>query len=519
VALRDRERWADAVEQADQLRSGGDRLPIYVRQAEADALLALRRPAEAYTAYNDVIEAQPQNQAAKIGRFFTEVEMEDFDAAFVTIDKLAAAQTRVQQAGSDSESWPNPAWLGDQVTAALARSYGGMNAEAWSRLNSLAEQAPGLGYLRKALGNVAASRGWPRRAAEEVEIAATLSPLDLGGQVALADSALWMKEYDEARKRADGLALMFPENAAVQRLVRDVGMVDRWEMESDSQSYNEGVGILTPNSPGSGYNSSNRVYSPLLGGQWRLIGAFDYTDSRLPEGFAQRFRYGAGIEWRRRFLTLTATGFDNRGLFHRGGGIVTAEWQPTDHWNLSALAALFSWDTPTRALFYGITANKFGFDAGYDWNESSGFAANIRWLEFSSGNRRLTGGLRFVQKLVNRPHLNVTVSPEIYSADNTKQNEPYFNPARNFAFHPAVDIDHTIWRKYERSVHQHVHTGAGSYWQRGYGTGFNVTDSYELIFHFNAITDLRGGVTYTRRIYDGAPVDALSFALYLTRRF
>ena len=51
-----------------------------------------------------------------------------------------------------------------------------MNADAWARLDYLSEQAPGLGYLRSALGAVAAARGWPRRAAEEVEIAATLSP-------------------------------------------------------------------------------------------------------------------------------------------------------------------------------------------------------------------------------------------------------------------------------------------------------------------------------------------------------
>ena len=44
VALRDRERWKDAIAQADELRRSGDRLPAYVREAEADALLAVRRP-------------------------------------------------------------------------------------------------------------------------------------------------------------------------------------------------------------------------------------------------------------------------------------------------------------------------------------------------------------------------------------------------------------------------------------------------------------------------------------------
>src|SRR5436190_15401748 len=46
-ALRNRERWADAVAAAKKLRTEGDVLPPYVIEAEADALLALRRPKDA----------------------------------------------------------------------------------------------------------------------------------------------------------------------------------------------------------------------------------------------------------------------------------------------------------------------------------------------------------------------------------------------------------------------------------------------------------------------------------------
>ena len=42
VALRLRERWADAVAQTQELRADGDQIPPYVREAEADSLLALR---------------------------------------------------------------------------------------------------------------------------------------------------------------------------------------------------------------------------------------------------------------------------------------------------------------------------------------------------------------------------------------------------------------------------------------------------------------------------------------------
>jgi biofilm PGA synthesis protein PgaA len=519
VGLRDRERWAEAVAQADELRRGGDRLTPYVRQAEADALLALRRPGEARVAYQEVIEAQPQNQAAKIGRFFTEVEEEDFDAAFATVDAIAADQKQVTYTGDGSQPLPNPSWLGDEITAAVARNYAGIESQAWQRLYYLSEQAPGLGYLRAALGSAARARGWPRRAAEEVEIAATLSPLDLGGQVALADSSLWLKQYGEARKRAEGLAVLYPENLAVQRLVRDVGLIDRWEFQTQSSSYNEGKGLLAPNSPGSGFDTVNRIYTPLLDNQFRIVGGFDYMSGRPREGFIQRYRQGGGIEWRRPFLTIEADGWANTGVVHRGGASLSAQWVPTDHWNFGLQAELFSTDAPLRALYYGITANKLAISAGYDWHESTGWAAIFRQLNFSDGNRRSSGDFRFVQKILNRPHLNITARPEVYGVSNTKPNAPYFNPSLSFSIFGGIDADHIIWRHYERSFHQHISAGAGTYWQQGHGAAPMASVTYEQILGFSASTDLRYGASYNRRVYDGAPVNSLTFSLLLERRF
>jgi biofilm PGA synthesis protein PgaA len=394
-----------------------------------------------------------------------------------------------------------------------------MDADAWRRLDPLGEQAPALGYLRGALGQVAAARGWRRRAAEEVEIAAALSPLDLGGQVALAESYFRLGQYAEARKRANDLALLYPENAAVQRLVREVGGLDRYEFVTQSQSYNESGGIANPLAPGSGYNTINRIYSPLLGDHWRMVGGFDYEDARLPEGLAQRFREGGGIEWRRPFLTVEADGWDSAGTLHRGAASLSAAWIPTDNWNFSVNAELFSMDTPLRAVIHDITANEVGVGAGYDWHESTGWAASARWLPFSDGNRRLTGGFRFVQKLVNRPHLNVTARPDLYVESNSKPDAPYFNPTREFSFYAGVDADHIIWRRYERSFRQHVSLGAGSYWQQHYGTAPIAGAAYEQVFEFNSTMNLRYGASYARRVYDGDPVDSLTLSIAMTRRF
>jgi biofilm PGA synthesis protein PgaA len=92
VALRERELWAEAVAETQELRAEGDEIPPYVREAEADSLLALRRPGEARDGYEEVLRAEPENRQAHIGRFFALVEEENFHAAFSEIDALAASE-------------------------------------------------------------------------------------------------------------------------------------------------------------------------------------------------------------------------------------------------------------------------------------------------------------------------------------------------------------------------------------------------------------------------------------------
>ncbi len=92
VALRQREYWGEAAAEVQKLREDGEVIPPYVREAEADALLALRHPTEARMGYEEVLQVDPQLREAHIGRFFAFVEEENFDEAFAEIDTLAAGE-------------------------------------------------------------------------------------------------------------------------------------------------------------------------------------------------------------------------------------------------------------------------------------------------------------------------------------------------------------------------------------------------------------------------------------------
>jgi biofilm PGA synthesis protein PgaA len=340
----------------------------------------------------------------------------------------------------------------------------------------------------------------------------------MGGQIDLANSTFRLREYQEARRRAAALSLLYPENASVRQLAREIDSFDRFEFRTELHSYNERNNSAA-DAPGSGFDITNRIYSPPIADHWRILGGFDFAYAQPLEGWVDRYHIGGGFEWRIPSVTVEATGWGNTGTLHRGGARLAAGWTPTDHWNFEADTELYSMETPLRAVLHGITANSVGGGAGYDWHESTGLSVSFHAYDFSDGNRRLNGGFRFAQRLVDRPHLKITVRPEIYVSRNTKLDAPYFNPSQDLSVLPGFDILHTFWRRYERSFRQHITGGIGTYWQCGYGTGTIASITYEQINQVSPNTELHYGATYSRRVYDGDPVDSITFSLALAQRF
>ena len=122
VALRNRERWTEAVRETEALRTDGDTIPPYVREAEADALLALRRPRDARRGYEEVMRADPTLREAQIGRFFALVEEEKFSAALQQVDQMVALEKTGLREPKQSVMQPNDQWLEAKVLGAEARS-------------------------------------------------------------------------------------------------------------------------------------------------------------------------------------------------------------------------------------------------------------------------------------------------------------------------------------------------------------------------------------------------------------
>jgi biofilm PGA synthesis protein PgaA len=325
------------------------------------------------------------------------------------------------------------------------------------------------------------------------------------------------KRFREARERAEQLNLLYPGDAAVQRLVRDVDAQQAVELQINTVLRHESGNAA--NRPGSEVDTNARLYFPPFGERWRAFTEFDYSSAKPVEGSVHRIRYGAGAQAEWPDFTVEAIAWNNAGAISRGGGTLSGTWEASDQWSFSASGELFSAETPLRAVLHGITANSASFRTSYARNESFSASARMGAVLFSDGNQRLEGSLSLFRRLTDRPHLKFNIHPEFYASHNTRLDAPYFNPAHDASANLAFEIDHILWRRYERSFRQSVTAGSGPYWEAHFRPDWIGQVSYRQSFELQPGLEIRYGVDFARRVYDGQPVRDVGIVASLDKRF
>lgn len=515
VALRDRVRMQEAAAEAEALLVDGP-LPPYAEHAYGDALLYLRRPDAARRAYDRILAQTPLDLPARYGRFYASVELEDFATAYAAIDSIIADEPLWRGYRNDPSRYDNPERAFAEVTAALARYYGNQLGDAWARITRISDAAPANAYARLARYQVASARRWPRLATEEGEIAASLAPDQLDSQIALIEIAIANERYAEAQRLMDALLARYPESLAVQHLARDLKASRRWLLEVESRpSTSDGGGA---NATGRAFEATGRLTSPPIDDNWRIFAVTNYANAHPPEGFVDRSQAGAGVEWRSPSLTETIYAASSWGTLARGAGGATLDWNATDQLRLAAAAELFSWDTPIRALYYGIRADEYSLKATYRWHESRSVAATVAYLPFTDGNRRLAGGLAYRERLVNQPGFDLTGRADAYASSNSRGDAAYYNPRRDLSLTAGATAEHQVWRHYDRSFVQALTIDAGLYAERGYTNDWIATLNYEHRWRFDPLTAVTYGAGLARRVYDGSVENSLFFVIRLTQR-
>ncbi len=517
VALRQRERWSEAVSEAARLEKIGP-LPAYVMQAQADALLALRQPESARTLYKEVLNQDHSNKDARWGLMFAELESENFTAAFEIADAMVQEQSPWIIYPKTPTPIPNDEWLSAQISAAMLRSWSDMPQDAWDRLLPLANGAPGMSELRIAMGSVAAARGWPRKSEQEIRIAASIDPDNKAVKMALGESAVRRQLWPEARAQVGYLVQTYPEDSSVNRLARELSLHDRYELNlnftNESQTGNAAY------APGSGYVATARLYSPSIAERWRMLAATERMTATIPEGaIAMRNRFGVGAEYQTGDVKAEGIVWQNTGDISALGASLNLNWKPTDHWSFDAGVSKFAGDTPLRAIYYGVTANSATAGVTYAWDDSRSVSAVYKPYNFSDGNVRQMGMLSYSQKIISQPTYNLTLIPSLYASTNTRQDVSYYSPAQDFAASVSAQAEHIIYRRYEQVFGGRLKAGVGLYQEANYAGGVIGDISYEQFYRPNDEQEITYGIGANHRIYDGVPENTFIVYLRLNAHF
>ncbi len=517
VALRDRVRMADVVAEADALRQAGAELPAYARHPVADALLYLRQPEAARAAYESVLTDDPYNTDAQIGRFYATVEMEDFASAYQQADAMVANEPIWRKFADDPTRYARGQFLDATLLAGGVRVWGDQPAEGWARIEPVRDAAPASPSVRMSAAAAMSARNWPRAAEEENRIALSLAPQMVSAQIAVAESALARNRFAEARMRLADLVALYPENRAVQRLQRDYAARTGWILDIELRPSNE-TGGGTFGSNGNELNASTRIASPLIDDRWRVFAGMTFANAHPPEGYAQRQRYAAGIEFIWPDVTASVNVHQDLGSLSRTGLSGLLDWSVNDHLSVSLSAERISIETPLRALLYGITADSVNTRMTYAWNEGRSISIGAGWMPFTDGNQRTMMDVRFSQKVVAIPHFGLTAQAELYGSTNTRVGAPYYNPRTDGSASIGLVAEHMVWRRYERSMTQVVTLQGGWYGERDYTGGPVGTAIYEHRWRFDPWTELVYGASLGERIYDGQAARVIGAFITLRQR-
>lgn len=499
VALRNRYRMQEVITHYQQLQQAKVELPAYVLNAVGDAYLYLRKPEEAIKAYDASLLLAPDVLETKFSKFYTLVELEQFDAATTLIDEVSNSLTAYRQRPNNRVVRSEDNKLEADSKAYYLRAYGDDLATAEQRFQALNDVGPANNEVRMALGEIWRWRGWPNRAEQRfIEVTQDYPELLLP-KVNLANSRLDLRDWQLAESEIEPLVEMYPENSAVQLLDR------RWMLRNERQLVVDGIDSTYSGSAfGSRSQAVNAVlYSRPINYNYRAFVSTRYEHATFPEGTGNIFYPGIGLEYTDRDWRIT--GQVSQGTISNIGttAAVTADYRLDDYWLFGGALAVNATQMPLRGLNAGISGDMMNAYAVHRWSDLARASVNVGYMDMSDGNQRKILNLATDLRLITRPHYKLTTHLRLDASQNTERNTIYYNPERDLETSVIMDNEWLLWRRYERSFGHRLQVGTGHYWQKNFGSDYTWLVSYEQQFRWDDRFEIDYGVTRFRHPFDG----------------
>lgn len=480
--------------------------PHWLVNAAADAYLALGRLEPAERLYRRLAVLRPQTPQPWLGLYWTAIEDRRFADARRAVERLG------EVAGEEWTARVRAAWLllyEDRTAAGLERfeDLVGERPDDLGARQGLATARLWLARPRGALGEVASIAD---RAGAETP--AELSPaVRLVRAGALAD----LGELAAARREAEALVALVPENLHARRLARDVEtrLSPEARLEARYDTSDRGFGEVW----------SQAAVEVPLGARSRLAAgahASRAEDDRQAAGDVEQAFLALSARPGRWLLLSVEAARDLGGAFDRGTSArLRAALLPTDRWRFDLGWIADGWrDLPLRARSAGRVADAWDLGGAYRaarWEVRASAGSS----DVSDGNERTWGLAAGERQVVAGPFYRAALGVELWSAENSRSDVPYFSPTSELS---AVLSQRSEWVLAATPERRHVVgllAQAGVYEQEGFGSGpiggLWLHSDHDLAGR----TVLRLEAGLRSQLYDGERETLPRFAALLRRRF
>ena len=533
IALRDRGRMQDVVDEYNALVQDGVEVPAYALEAVGEAYLYLRQPEIARDIFLKVLQTMPNDFETRRLLAYAYLECDQYDESFATIDKLNEDEPKWVYLRGEPERQPNANRATVEIDSGDLRSYGNMLQDADDSLTPLVQAAPYDARNRASAGNVYLARGLPRKAMSQFQIGLAIqNGHDVANETGIAEANLDLQNFKEATAETQGLMKRFPENLGVQRANRELDIYNMAEIDAHA-GYNfvPSESKTATNSPhGQGYDVGAELYSAPIDYNWRLFAGEDFSREHEPsqEGIVNYSRSNAGIEYRNGDVTASAAptfnAYNNAdvhgGTDERVGGEGQLKYTFNDMWSAGIAAELFSSSTPLRALGAGVTADEYTVNAMWRQSESRELSMDASVMPFSDNNLRTMQNAEYIERLYTSSNFKLDSETNLaLSQDNKNENRLYYNPSMDLTMLTGLRATQTLYHRYETLYEHSLLAMPGLYSQQHFGTSPAWTVRYEQRVHYNETLNAGAGVNYTHQDYDGAAEDAVSLTMDVVERF
>jgi len=507
LALRQEEKMEQIVREYEAYLVKGAEIPPWVHRAAGDAYLYMQKPEEALEIFNELLK-EDQSFDLQMSAYYTLVELGRYKDAQEALDRLdEVTPSKVIRRGILQDNWQkadiafNKAWL---------LMYQDRLKEAEKYIQETKKVSPFSTHLRTAEAHNHLYRGWRRKALEDFKVIQTLDNRLISGAVGYAKALNENMEKEQARKEIEDILEKKPTNKHAQRLKREFDVEEMATVTFNASYTTEDVGEDE-------YTLSLRGDQPV--GFHHTLFAEVIRRETTQEGgndVARKIRVGDIWQINNNWRLIGALTGDYEKTDELGF-LGEIRYQPDDHWTFDFGYESNTLDIASRSRADGVEADLYTLSATYRASESFDTTLGISYKDFTDNNEYLNYFWRTDTALTTSAYWKTRLGTEFSYETFSDQDVNYFSPEETYSFYLVPMVEHTWFRRYEKSWVDRMYLGIGQKWQKGFGSSDVGYIRYEQDHQFSDTKSWLIGTIYSMNEYDDESVNALN--VYTTLRF